>query len=260
MVKERKLILVTNDDGIFSQGIEVLSEIASIYGDVVVVAPLEGQSGMSHAITIKYPLRIKKIKTKKNIDYIGCSGTPVDSVKLALNKILPKKPDLILSGINHGSNASTSIVYSGTMAAAIEGCINKIPSVGFSILDWKENTEFTHVNHYIGNIIEMVINKGLQEGICLNVNMPRINGEQIRGVKICRQNNGYWQEEFDHRKDPHNNEYFWLTGEFINLEPLADDTDEWALKNNFISIVPIKVDFTCFDSLKNLKHWEKQFN
>lgn len=256
MKVREKLILVTNDDGVNSKGIQTLAKIASKFGKIVVAAPLEGQSGMSHAITIKSPLRIKKTKTIDKIEFYGCSGTPVDSVKLAINKILRRKPDLILSGINHGSNASTSIVYSGTMAAAIEGCINRIPSLGFSVLDWKEDTEFSHLNLYIENIIKNVLEGGLPDGICLNINMPRENGKMIKGIKICRQNNGYWKEEFDHRKDPGNNDYFWLTGEYINLEPKAKDTDEWALKNNYISVVPVKIDFTCYDTILHLKHWE----
>jgi len=257
MEGKSKLILVTNDDGIYSKGIQTLADIASEFGKVIVAAPLESQSGMSHAITIKYPLRIKKVAVKNKIDYYGCSGTPVDALKLAMNKIVNKRPDLILSGINHGSNASTSIVYSGTMAAAIEGCINQVPSIGFSILDWNENTEFSHLLPYIKEIIKKVIDQGIPPGTCLNVNMPMLNGETINGIKICRQNKGYWQEEFDHRKDPQDNEYYWLTGEYVNLEPDATDTDEWALKNNYISVVPVTIDFTCYNAINLIKHWEK---
>lgn len=251
-----RLILVTNDDGVFSRGIEHLAVIASAFGKVVVVAPIKGQSGMSHAITIESPLRIKKVKKVGEIDFYACTGTPVDAVKLAMNKILGRKPDLILSGINFGSNSATSIVYSGTMAAAIEGCINNIQSIGFSLLDWDEHADLTHTSEYVKQVINNAIEYKLPKGICLNVNMPKLNGEEIKGVKVCRQNNGYWQEEFDHRKDPHNREYYWLTGQFVNLEPEAEDTDEWALKNNYVSVVPVKIDFTCFDTIDKIKHWE----
>lgn len=256
MVEQRKLILVTNDDGVKAKGLQVLSEVASHYGDVVVVAPNEGQSGMSHAITIKIPIRVEEVHRQENMKIYGCSGTPVDSVKIALNKILHRKPDIVLSGINHGSNASTSVIYSGTMAAAIEGCINQIPSIGFSILDYAEDAEFEHVLQYIHHIISKVLFNGIPEGICLNVNMPQLNGQDIKGIKVCRQNNGYWREEFDHRVDPQNKHYYWLTGEFYNLEPDADDTDEWALKNNYVSVVPVKIDFTCLNTIDKLKSWE----
>ena len=258
MQDKKPLILVTNDDGVYSKGIRTLAEIASAYGEVIVSAPIEGQSGMSHAITIKHPLRIRKISSGKNITYFGCSGTPVDSVKLAMNKILKRRPDLVLSGINHGSNAAASIVYSGTMAAAMEGGINQIPAIGFSILDWDENADFSHITGYIQTIIKNVISTGLPAGVCLNVNMPKLNGKNIKGIKVCRQNSGYWQEEFEMRKDPFNKEYYWLTGEFKNLEPDATDTDEWALKNNYISIVPVLTDLTCYKTLHLLKDWEKQ--
>lgn len=256
MENNKKLILVTNDDGVFSKGIKTLANIASEFGQVVVSAPLEGQSGMSHAITIMHPLRIKRVKSINHIEYFGCNGTPVDSVKLALNKILERRPDLVLSGINHGSNASSSILYSGTMGAAIEGCINQVPSIGFSVLDWDEDAHFDHLTEHMRKIIGNVINEGLPVGTCLNVNMPKLNGQEVKGIMVCRQNNGFWQEEFEHRKDPHNKEYFWLTGQFRNLEPEATDTDEWALKNNYISVVPVNTDFTCHKTIDKLKHWE----
>jgi 5'-nucleotidase len=256
MANSNRLILVTNDDGVNTKGIEKLANIASDFGKVVVVAPIDGQSGMSHAITIKTPLRIRKEKEQNGVEYYACNGTPVDAVKLAINRILGQKPDLLLSGINFGSNAATSIVYSGTMAAAIEGCINNIPSAGFSILDWDEDADLSHTGVHMKQIIENIIAKELPMGICLNVNMPRLNGEAIKGIKICRQNLGYWQEEFDLRTDPHNNEYYWLKGKYVNLEPDATDTDEWALKHNYISIVPVKIDFTCHNTMEQLRHWE----
>jgi 5'-nucleotidase len=186
----------------------------------------------------------------------SCNGTPVDCIKLALNKLLNRMPDMILAGINHGSNSSSSVVYSGTMAAAIEGCLNGIPSVGFSLLDFSPDAEFKGVVGYADAIIENVIHKGLPEGTCLNVNFPVNHTNEIKGVKICRQNKGVWREEFDQRTDPQNRDYYWLTGEYINLEPEAGDTDEWALKNGYVSVVPVQVDFTSYESLVYLKSWE----
>lgn len=240
----RPLILVTNDDGVNAPGIKTLIELAAEFGDVIAIAPDEGRSGMSHAITIKYPLRINKIREDEGLVIYSCSGNPADCVKLGLNQILDRKPDLLLSGINHGSNSSISVVYSGTMAAAIEGGLHGIPSVGFSITDYSSRPDFSASIIYGGKIIENTLLNGLPEGICLNVNIPRCSPEEIKGTKICRQARGLWIEEFDKRSDPHKREYFWLTGYFRNYEPDAEDTDEWALKNKFISIVPIKVDFS----------------
>jgi len=248
-MKKRPLILITNDDGAHAGGLKALIEIASEFGEVVVVAPEESQSGMSHAITMKQPIRIKQWKE----NFFICSGTPVDCVKLALNQLLDRKPDLLLSGINHGSNASVSIIYSGTMAAAIEGGVNGIHSVGFSLLDYAPDADFKPGKKFVRKVINEVIQNGIPPEICLNVNIPALPEPQIKGIKICRQTRGCWQEEFDKRTDPFNRDYYWLTGYFKNNEPAATDTDEWALKENYISIVPIRVDFTCFDFIPALK-------
>lgn len=248
-MKEKPLILITNDDGAEAGGLKALIDIASEFGKVVVVAPEESQSGMSHAITMKQPLRVKQIKE----NFYTCSGTPVDCVKLALNQLLNKKPDLLLSGINHGSNASVSIMYSGTMAAAMEGGINGIHSVGFSLLDYSHNANFKPGKNFIRKIIREVKHNGVPPEICLNVNIPAIPEAQIKGIKICRQTRGFWQEEFDKRTDPFKRDYYWLTGHYENNEPNATDTDEWALKEGFVSLVPIRVDFTSFDLIPTLQ-------
>jgi 5'-nucleotidase len=253
MKAERPLILVTNDDGIHAGGLGALIEIASEIGDVVVVAPEESQSGMSHAITTKQPIRVNRKKEQNGLKIYSCSGTPVDCVKLALNQLLDRKPDLLLSGINHGSNASISVIYSGTMAAAIEGSVNGIQSVGFSLLDYSPDADFRHAKHYVRRILQDVLKNGMPAEICLNVNIPVLSTEKIKGIKVCRQTRGFWQEEFDKRTDPFKRDYFWLTGYFNNFEPDARDTDEWALKNGYVSVVPIRVDFTCFDYLPELK-------
>ena len=252
MDKKKPLILVTNDDGIEAKGIKYLVDMVKPYGDVVVVAPFNVHSGMSHAITVTVPVRYKEIKKEGNVSIYGCSGTPVDCVKLAFSEILPKTPDLIVSGINHGSNASVSVIYSGTMAAVIEGCINGIPSIGFSLLDFDPDADFTASVYYGRKVIEHVIDKGLPDRTCLNVNIPAIEENEIKGIKVCRQAKGVWREEFEKRLDPREGEYFWLTGYFEDHENGAKDTDEWALNNNYISVVPVHVDLTNYDALKAL--------
>jgi 5'-nucleotidase len=256
MADRDKLFLLTNDDGINAKGLHSLIDVVRSMGKVFVIAPDQGQSGMSHAITVKYPIRIQKQKEEEGLTIYSCNGTPVDCIKLALNKLLDRMPDIILSGINHGSNSSSSIVYSGTMAAAIEGCINGIPSVGFSLLDYSPEADFSGAKKYAATIINNVISKGLHEGTCLNVNIPVNHTNEIKGIRICRQNKGVWREEFDQRTDPQNRDYFWLTGEYFNLEPDAGDTDEWALKNGYVSVVPVHVDLTSYESLDYLKSWE----
>jgi 5'-nucleotidase len=255
-VAGERLILVANDDGVNAKGLMSLIRVASGYGNVVVTAPAEAMSGMSHAITIKTPLRAKKVHTEKGIEIYSCQGTPVDCVKLALNQLLPRKPDLLLAGINHGSNSSSSIVYSGTMAIAMEGCINLIPSAGFSLLDYRPEADFSIASKVAEKVISNMIQRGLPEGVCLNVNIPAVPGSELKGMKVCRQTKGMWKEEFVKRIDPHNGEYFWLTGTYFNQEEDSDDTDEYVLKHGFVSIVPIQVDLTAYRSLPHFKDWD----
>ena len=251
----KPLILVTNDDGVHAKGIAALIEIVKPFGEVVVMAPMHANSGMSHAITVKVPIRYKKLKEEDNVTIYGCNGTPVDSVKLAMSEVVHRKPDLLVSGINHGSNASISIIYSGTMGAVIEGCLYGVPSVGFSLLDYSNDADFLPSIPYGKKIVENILKNGLPKTTCLNVNIPAIPKEDIQGVKICRQAKGRWKEEFEKRLDPRNGEYFWLTGYFEDAENGSTDTDEWALNNNYISIVPVEVDFTAYDHLAYFKKW-----
>ena len=249
----RPLILIANDDGYRSGGLQALIEAARPYGDLLVVAPIEGQSGMSHAITVKVPIRIEKYVDEPGFTLYVCNGTPVDCVKIALNKLIDRHPDLLLTGINHGGNSSVSVLYSGTMAAAIEGCMYHIPAIGFSLLDHSHKADFTPYTGYIQTIIEKVLKNGLRRGVCLNVNIPKIHVDSIKGIRVCRQARGYWMEEFDRRVDPNHREYYWLTGDFFNEEPDAKDTDEWVLKNQYISVVPVQIDMTCYESMDRLK-------
>ena len=260
MKQNKPLIFISNDDGIQANGLQTLIEAIKPFGDIFVVAPEKGESGKSHAITMNVPIRVTKILEKDNIVMYSCTGTPVDSVKLAINQLLPRKPDYLVSGINHGSNASISVLYSGTMGVAIEGCLNGIPSIGFSVLDHSSNADFSIAKAYIGSIFKNVMENGLPSGTCLNVNFPVVPLNQIKGVKVCRQTKGVWKEEFEKRKDPHHSDYYWLTGDFNNFEPDANDTDEWALANNYISIVPILVDLTSNLGIKHLSNWKYDIN
>jgi 5'-nucleotidase len=249
-MSQRPLILVTNDDGIFAPGITALAKIASKFGDIVVVAPDKPQSGMGHAITINSTIRIQKSHYHKALMEYSCSGTPVDCVKMAVNHILKKRPDLVISGINHGSNSSINVIYSGTMSAAIEGALEGTPSIGFSLCDYSIEADFTQSEKFIAKIIEQTLKNGMPKGVCLNVNIPKLKAEDIKGIKVVRQAKANWVERFDERKDPYGRDYYWLTGEFVNFEPESLDTDEWALSNGYISVVPTQADLTAHSVLK----------
>ena len=254
-MEKRKLILVSNDDGIDAKGLKNLIDMAIPFGDVFVVAPEKGQSGMSHSISLTTPLRTRFIKRTKELSICAVPGTPVDCVKLAINQLLPRKPDLLLSGINHGSNSAISVIYSGTMGAAIEASLYGIPAIGFSILDHSQDADFSLVSKFGPKIIKKVIEEGLENQVSLNVNFPVIAADKFKGFKICKQTTGVWKEEFEKRTDPYGGDYYWLTGSFFNAEPDNTESDEWALKNNYASIVPIKIDFTEYNSINNLKKW-----
>ncbi|MDD4150702.1 MAG: 5'/3'-nucleotidase SurE [Bacteroidales bacterium] len=256
MVEKRKLILVSNDDGIDAKGLQSLIEIAKKFGDVFVVAPEEGQSGMSHSISLTKPLRVRYLQKTQELTICAVPGTPVDCVKLAMNQLLPAKPDIMLSGINHGSNSAVSVVYSGTMGAAIESSLYGIPSVGFSVLDHSPEADFTIPEKFASKIIKNVLGEGLPYQVSLNVNFPKINAADFKGYKICKQTPGVWKEEFEKRIDPYGREYYWLTGNFQNSEPNNSETDEWALLNNYAAIVPVKIDFTEYNSINLLKKWD----
>lgn len=255
-MEQKRLILVTNDDGYQANGLKSLIEAVKPLGKIVVVAPVEAQSGMSHAITVKHPLRVNRIVDNDDLSIYAVNGTPVDCVKLAINQLLTRKPDLLVSGINHGSNSSTSILYSGTMGAALEGSINQIPSVGFSHISYAHDIDLKTAVTFAKKIADKVLANGLPKNICLNVNFPDAEYSKIRGIKVCRQTMGYWREEFDKRLDPIGREYYWLTGFYHNDEPNAEDTDEWALKNNYISIVPVHTDLTSYNTIKKLRKWD----
>ncbi len=255
-MKTKPLLLITNDDGITAPGIRTLIEIMSEIGDVVVVAPDKPQSAMGHAITINSTLFLNKTsKENASIVEYSCSGTPVDCVKLAVNEILKKKPDLCVSGINHGSNSSINIIYSGTMSAAVEAGIEGIPAIGFSLLDYNWNANFEESKTFIKKIVLEVLDKKLPKDVVLNVNIPNLKKEEIKGIKICRQAKAQWIEKFDKRTSPFGRDYYWLSGEFVNQDK-GEDTDEWALKNGYISIVPVQFDLTAHHATQQLNTWD----
>lgn len=252
----KPLILITNDDGINAPGIRALIDVMSELGKVVVVAPDSPQSAMGHAITINNTLYINKIsKENAAVEEYSCSGTPVDCVKIAVNEILKQKPDLCVSGINHGSNSSINVIYSGTMSAAVEGGIEGIPSIGFSLLDYNWNADFEPVKNAIRKIATEVLSNKLPDGVVLNVNFPRLKESEFKGTRVCRQAKAIWQERFDKRQTPIGKDYYWLTGEFINLDK-GEDTDEWALANGYISIVPVQFDLTAHHAIQTLNTWD----
>ena len=241
--KEKPVILITNDDGIAAPGIKALVESVKDLGKVVVVAPDKPQSGMGHAITIGHPLRMNPVHTFGDVEAWQCSGTPVDCVKLAVDKVLHRKPDICLSGINHGANHSINVIYSGTMSAALEASIESIPSIGFSLLDYSLEADFTASKKYAHILVEKILKTKTDKHLCLNVNIPPVTPELIKGLKLCRQAYAKYEERFDERHDPHGKKYYWLTGDFVNFDK-GKDTDVWALKNNYISVVPVQFDLT----------------
>ena len=256
----KPLILVSNDDGITSKGIRVLVDVMKELGDVIVVAPDSPQSGMGHAITIGNTLRLSEEEIFQDVTAYKSSGTPADCIKLAKHYVLKdRKPDLVVSGINHGSNTSISVLYSGTMSAAIEGAIEGYPSIGFSLCDYSTKADFSHVKDYVYEITRQVLEFGIPKEVALNVNFPPKRHEPIKGIKICRQARARWQEDFDERYDPNGRKYFWLAGNFVNFDK-GEDNDEWAIANNYVSIVPCQFDLTAHHAISQINNdwnWEE---
>jgi len=252
----KPLILVVNDDGIHAPGIHALIAVAKEFGEVVVVAPDKPQSGMGHAITLDSTLHLNKI-TIEGVTAYACSGTPADCVKIAVNKLLDRTPDLIVSGINHGSNSSINVIYSGTMSAALEGSLEGIPSIGFSLLNHSIDADFTAAQYFAKQLIGQVLKMNPPKNCCLNVNIPKLKKDLILGVKVCRQAKGNWEEYYDERTDPMGRTYYWLTGKFV-LQDEGTDTDEWALANSYVSVVPVQSDVTDYTIINEIKSLENE--
>jgi 5'-nucleotidase len=248
----KPLILVTNDDGIKAPGLRKLIGIMRGLGEVVVIASERVMSGMAHAVTIQTPLMPRLIKEEPDYKEFMTNGTPTDNVKLGKHRLLDRTPDLVVSGINHGSNASINIIYSGTMAAVLEASIDGIPAIGFSLMDYMPDADFSHVEEWVVKVTSRVLKDGLPDGVCLNVNIPRISELPIKGIKVCRQARARWVEEFEERKDPYGRTYYWLGGRFVNGDTRSE-TDEKALADNYISVVPVQHDFTAHEHVTRMK-------
>lgn len=257
MTKNKPLILVTNDDGITAPGIRTLIEVMKTIGDVVVVAPDSPQSGMGHAITLSNTIFCDEVVLKENVKHkeFSCSGTPADCVKIATQEILKRKPDLCVSGINHGANNSINVIYSGTMSAAVEAGIEGIPAIGFSLLDYSLNADFEPSRKYVKAIAKSVLKNGLPKGVVLNVNIPKLKASDIKGIKVCRQAKAHWEEEFDRRTNPQGRDYFWAKGRFVN-DDTGQDNDEYALSQGYVSVVPVQFDMTAHHYLTELETWK----
>ena len=252
----KPLVLITNDDGVNAKGLRELVDVALEFGDVVVMAPTNNSSGQSHSITSSRPLRVKEEKSSEGLSVYSCDGTPVDCIKLATEYFCPRRPSLVLSGINHGSNSSINVLYSGTMGAVIEATALGFNAIGFSLLNHNPEADFAPALPYVKTIVGHVLKHGLADGISLNVNIPRTDMGGIKGIRICHEAYSQWRDSFEKRIDPQGKPYWWLTGKFICDNP-PEGSDEWALRHNYISIVPIHSDFTHYPAINELKHLEQ---
>ena len=253
MKKEKPLILISNDDGFSAKGIQELVKTLTGLGEIIVMAPDGPRSGASAAITSELPVRYNKVKEEENLTVYKCSGTPVDCVKLAMFELLPRCPDLVIGGINHGDNSAVNVHYSGTMGVVIEGCLKGIPAIGFSLCDHDADADFNPMLPYVRKITEEVLAHGLPKGTCLNVNAPK--GAGLKGARICRQTDASWGNEWCRGQHPKGGSYFWLTGKFTNNEPEAEDSDRWALEHDYVAITPIQIDMTAYGLMDELKTW-----
>ena len=254
MEKHKPLILISNDDGYSAKGINELAKTLAGLGEIVIMAPDGPRSGASAAITSEFPVRYYKVKEEEGLTIYKCTGTPVDCVKLALFELLPRCPDLIVGGINHGDNSAVNVHYSGTRGVVIEGCLKGVPSIGFSLCDHDAEANFKPMLPYVRKIAEQVLSKGLPKGTCLNVNAPKTDA--LKGLRICRQTDASWGSEWCRGQHPKGGEYFWLTGKFTNNEPDAEEADRWALEHGYVAITPIQIDMTAYALIDELKTWD----
>ena len=248
----KPLLLITNDDGVAAKGLQTLVEVAREFGDVVVMAPANNASGQSHSLTTDRPLRVKEVRHEAGMDHYACTGTPVDCVKLAVEYFCPRQPDLVLSGINHGSNSSINVLYSGTMGAVLEALTLGYPAIGFSLLNHNPEADFSHCINPVRHIIGRVLEQGLPIATGLNVNIPRLEAAAIKGIRVCHQADARWSDSFERRVDPQGRPYWWLTGKFICPNP-PEDSDEWALAHGYVSVVPVSPDFTNYQVVDDLQ-------
>ena len=254
MDKRKPLILISNDDGYAAKGINSLVAMVRDLADVLVCAPDSARSGYSCAFSATLPLTLHQQHQEEGVEIWSCNGTPVDCVKLAMAELCPdRRPALVLGGINHGDNASVNSHYSGTMGVVREGCMKSIPSVAFSLCDHRDNADFEPLRPYVRRMVSRVLTEGLPEGVCLNVNFPKL--PSFRGVKVCRMTKGIWYNEVEKCHHPRNYDYWWMVGHYANLEPESDDTDEWALDHGYVAITPTRIDVTAYDMLDRMSNW-----
>ena len=259
----KPLILISNDDGYQAKGINSLIDMVRPLGDIVVCAPDGPRSGQSCAFSVTLPLTLTRIRQEEGLEVWACNGTPVDCVKMALDNLCPRKPDLIIGGINHGDNASVNAHYSGTMGVTMEGCMKYIPSVAFSLCDYRADADFSPMTPYVRQIVQRVLGDGLPQGVCLNVNFPLLEegGERkkerdYKGVRVCRMANGTWYTETARNSHPRGHDYWWMVGHYRNDEPEAEDTDNWALQHGFVAITPTQTDLTAYKAIDLVKSWK----
>ena len=253
----RPLILISNDDGYEAKGINELVDMVRDMGDVLVCAPDGARSGMSCAFTATLPLTLTLRKKEPGVEVWSCSGTPTDCVKMALAELCPRKPDLVLGGINHGDNGSVNTHYSGTMGVVLEGCMKYIPSVAYSLCDHNANADFVPLRPYVRQMTQWVLKNGLQEGVCLNVNFPLLEDGTFQGVRVCRMAKGTWGSEVTKCHHPRGYDYWWMVGHYQNDEPEAEDTDNWALSHGYVAITPTRIDVTAYEAMEKLKKLEE---
>ena len=256
---KRPLLLISNDDGYQAKGIRDLIKMISDLGDIMVCAPEDARSGYSCAFSATTPLQLKLREKRQGVEIWSCNGTPVDCVKMALAELVPRKPDMVIGGINHGDNASVNTHYSGTMGVTLEGCMKYIPSVAFSLCDYCQDADFEPMRPLIRQITERVLCEGLPLGVCLNVNFPlgdsRNPGESYKGVKVCRMAHGTWGSEVTKCHHPRGYDYWWMVGRYQNDEPEAEDTDNWALNHGYVAITPTQIDVTAYQAIDKIKSW-----
>ena len=252
---KRPLLLISNDDGYLAKGINSLVEMLSDLGDIIVCAPEDARSGFSCAFSATAPLRLQCRAQRPGVEIWSCTGTPVDCVKMALAEIVPRTPDLVIGGINHGDNASVNAHYSGTMGVTLEGCMKYIPSVAFSLCDHREDADFEPLRPLIHEIIQRVLHEGLPLGVCLNVNFPLLEESGYKGVRVCRMAKGTWGQEVTKCHHPRGYDYWWMVGSYTNDEPEAEDTDNWALTHGYVAITPTQIDITAYQAMDKIKSW-----
>ena len=254
MEVKRPLLLISNDDGYQAKGINCLVDMLSDVGDIIVCAPESARSGFSCAFSAELPLRLRLRQKREGLEVWSCNGTPVDCVKMALAEIVPRKPDMVIGGINHGDNASVNVHYSGTMGVTLEGCMKYISSVAFSLCDHSADADFEPLRPFVRAITQRVLTEGLPTGVCLNVNFPV--AAAFKGVRICRMAKGTWGNEVVKCSHPRDYDYWWMVGSYTNDEPEAEDTDNWALRHGYVAITPTQTDVTAYQAMERLKEWD----